>query len=83
MASRKTVSVKDMIAYANNQLSRVDDYATKDFKSGICTMIESLLHMTDNYSGFMFNNNSDSDISLLLVVENSIIMNYYVKYVMV
>ena len=62
MASRKTVSVKDMIAYANNQLSRVDDYATKDFKSGICTMIESLLHMSDNYAGFMFNKNSESEI---------------------
>jgi hypothetical protein len=62
MASRKTVSVKDMVVYANQQLSRVDSYATKDFKSGISTMIESLLHMTDNYAGFMFNDNSDSEI---------------------
>ena len=51
-----------MVVYANQQLSRVDSYATKDFKSGISTMIESLLHMTDNYAGFMFNDNSDSEI---------------------
>ena len=61
MASRKTVSVKDMIAYANLQLSRVDDYATKEFKSGICVMIEQVLHASDNYSGFRFNQNSDSE----------------------
>jgi len=65
MASRKTVSVKDMIAYANHQLSRVDDYATKEFKMGICTMIEHTLHASDNYAGFMFNKNSDSDIDTL------------------
>lgn len=62
MASRKTVSVKDMIVYANHQLSRVDDYATKEFKSGICVMLEYTLHASDNYSGFIFNKNSDSEI---------------------
>jgi histone H3/H4 len=35
MAKRKTVSVKDMVDYANLQLSRTDEIATKDFKIGI------------------------------------------------
>ena len=40
MGKRKTISVKDMVDYANLQLSRTDEIATKDFKIGICVMIE-------------------------------------------
>jgi hypothetical protein len=65
MGKRKTVSVKDMVDYANLQLSRVDNFATKDFKAGICVMIESILHKSGGYQGFMFINNNDSDVSTL------------------
>jgi hypothetical protein len=65
MGKRKTVSVKDMVDYANLQLSRTDEFATKDFKIGICTMIESTLHISDQYQGFMFINNDDIDVNTL------------------
>lgn len=62
---RKTCNVVEMIEYANMQLARTDEFATKDFKVGISVMIESILHVTGNYSGFMFLNNKDSDTGTL------------------
>ena len=49
---RKTISVKRMLKYANLQLERTDGAATDEFKSGICTMIESLLMGSGNYQGY-------------------------------
>ena len=63
MAIRKTSSVKDMLVYANKQLCRTDDVATKDFKSGICVMIEKILLSTDNYSGFYHLDGNNCDIN--------------------
>jgi len=50
---RKTCNVVEMLEYANMQLARTDEFATKDFKVGISVMIEHILHLTGNYSGFM------------------------------
>ena len=58
--SKKTISVSNMIDYANANLARTDVYATKEFKVGITIMIEEILHRTDNYWGFMFIDNNDS-----------------------
>jgi hypothetical protein len=58
--SKKTISVSNMIDYANANLARTDVYATKEFKVGITIMIEEILHRTDNYWGFMFLDNNDS-----------------------
>lgn len=63
MGQRKTIDVHAMIAFANDQLKRTDKYATKDYKIGICDMIEQILHSTNNYRGFMFLDNADSDIN--------------------
>ena len=49
---RKTIEVKEMLEWANNQLGRTDEYATEKFKAGICTMIEQLLINTGNYIGY-------------------------------
>ena len=65
MGQRKTIDVHSMLAYANDQLKRTDKYATKDYKAGICDMIERILHSTNNYRGFMFIDNNDSDINTL------------------
>jgi hypothetical protein len=62
MGRRKTIDVLEILEYGNYQLSRTDDYATKEFKIGITVMIESILLRTDNYNGFMFIKNEDSDI---------------------
>ena len=61
MAKRKTISVIEMVDYANHQLSRTDDFATKEFKLGVIVMIEAVLHRSDNYNGFRFLDNSDSE----------------------
>jgi hypothetical protein len=65
MGQRKTIDVLEILEYGNYQLSRTDDDATKDFKIGITVMIETILHRTDNYNGFMFINNDDSDVGTL------------------
>ena len=52
MSSKKTIKVKEMLEWANHQLSRTDDYATEKFKAGVCCMIEHLLMETDNYMGY-------------------------------
>lgn len=52
--SRKTVSVLEMLEFANESLAQ--DYHTIEFKLGICSMIEKILIKSNNYNGFMFLN---------------------------
>jgi len=63
--SRKTVNVLTLLEWANKNLKRDDEYATVEFKSAMCSMIEIVLHETGNYEGFMFLNHEDSDIGTL------------------
>ena len=63
--SNKTVKVLPLLKWANKNLRRTDEYATVDFKVGICSMIEMVLHESDNYAGFGFHDNSDSDCGTL------------------
>ena len=65
MGKRKTIEVSTMVEWANTQLARTDEYADVGFKSGISTMIERILHNANNYQGFMFINNDDSDCGTL------------------
>ena len=58
---KKTLGVFHMLDYANNQLARTDEYGSSDFKSGVCVMIERILHDTGNYNGFMFLDPNKSD----------------------
>lgn len=60
--SRKTISVEKVKSKANNLLSNPD--IIMEEKLGVITMIESILHETDNYQGFMYLNLED-DGSLL------------------
>lgn len=63
--AKKTVNVERFKNYANQMLASKDSYSTKDFKSGICSMIETVLHETGNYQGFMFLDNKDSEFNTL------------------
>lgn len=65
MSKRKTIEVSTMVEWANTQLARTDEYADKGFKSGISTMIERILFDTNNYNGFMFIDNEDSECGTL------------------
>ena len=65
MSGRKTVDVLMLLQWANKNLAREDEFATVDFKSGICTMLELVLHESGNYEGFTFHNNDDSDCGTL------------------
>jgi len=56
MRSKKNVGVVEMIDYANMQLARTDEFATREFKTGISIMIETVLHKSGNYDGFAFLN---------------------------
>ena len=63
--AKKTHPVADLLAFANYQLARTDEFATVDFKSAICTMLEMVLHESGNYDGFGFHDNDDSDCGTL------------------
>ena len=63
--SRKTVNVLMLLEWANKNLAREDEFATVDFKSGVCCMIDMVLHETGNYEGFGFQDNDDSDCGTL------------------
>ena len=62
---KKTVNVLTLLEWANYNLKREDEFATVDFKSGICSMIEMVLNESGNYEGFMFQDNDDSDCGTL------------------
>ena len=59
---RKTINVDFLKDYANKQLERTDEFATKEFKIGVTAMIERTLHTSENYNGFHFLNNNDSEV---------------------
>jgi hypothetical protein len=62
---KKTIGVLEMIEWANQSLKRTDEYADKGFKAGVCTTIEKILFWTDNYKGYGFLNNEDSETDTL------------------
>ena len=49
---RKTIEVKQILDYVNNQLTRTDEYCDEKFKAGMCTMIERVLFDTNQYNGY-------------------------------
>jgi hypothetical protein len=53
---RKTVDILPILEYANRQLVRTDYFADEKFKAGVCSMIETVLLESGNYSGFHFLN---------------------------
>lgn len=55
MGSRKTFDVKGFLDYANKQLARRDEHATREFKMGVCALLEHVLMGTDNYRGYNYN----------------------------
>ena len=52
--SKKTISVSEVLNWANDNLTRTDGYATQEFKAGICTMLERQLLDTGNYMGYRY-----------------------------
>lgn len=56
---RKTIGIDDVLNFANIQLSRDDQYATQEFKSGICNMLDQVLMATGNYHGFNYTHWND------------------------
>ena len=59
--NKKTIEVLPLVQWSNRQLARTDEYATVEFKMGICTSIEHVLMETGNYEGFSFRDNSDCE----------------------
>jgi len=49
---KKTISVAETLNMANNSLASKEN--SNEFKEGICTMIEAILHKTGNYKGFQY-----------------------------
>jgi len=59
--ARKTVQLVELITFANEALARTDAEATFGFKEGICTMVEKAMFLADNYNGFSFLDNSQTE----------------------
>ena len=58
--SKKTVKVTEMLEFANELLAHKDN--SIEFKEGVCSMIEKILHKSDNYNGFMFLDQNEASI---------------------
>lgn len=58
--ARKTVKVDELKEYVNKLLAIEELHV--EHKAGLIDMIHHVLHKTDNYQGFMFINNEDSEI---------------------
>ena len=58
---KQSIKVSQMIDFANDQLKRDDEWVTSEYKNGIITMIEKILHETSNYRGFVFLDPNDSE----------------------
>jgi hypothetical protein len=52
MGKRKTISVEQVLTYANMQLK--GSVTPSGHRDGICTMIEQVLMDTGNYAGFRY-----------------------------
>ena len=52
---RTTVDVIPLIDWTNKQLARTDEFATREFKMGCCTVLERVLHSANRYNGWTFN----------------------------
>ena len=63
--ARKSIDILPLLEFANQNLERQDEFATVGFKAGICNMLEKVLMETDNYAGFGFLDNNDSDTGTL------------------
>lgn len=63
--AKKTMNVEEIKTWANGILGSKEPYFSKDFKAGVCATIEKILHETNNYQGFMFVDNNDSEIGTM------------------
>ena len=62
MPSNKTIRVARLLKWANTLLSQTNEQSvSKDQKMGVCSFIEQVLHETNNYNGFGFQSNADSE----------------------
>lgn len=52
MRSKKTLQVQPLLETANLTLANPE--LSKEFKMGVATMIERILHSSGNYEGFQF-----------------------------
>lgn len=52
MRAKKTTNVEMFKTWANEQLKRQDEFATQEFKAGICIGVERVLHDSGNYKGY-------------------------------
>ena len=50
---RKTISVSEIKKYLNDILK--EDNVDQGIKNGICSCMEIILHMSNNYNGFQYN----------------------------
>jgi len=62
---RKTANVQELKEFANIHLARTDEWATMEYKQGICVMLHHILHLSGSYKGFRFLDANDCEIDTL------------------
>ncbi len=67
----KTIPIVEILERANFMLAL--DTLNQDTKSGIALMVEMILHKTENYSGYSYNNMTENHE----VVEGTDFSRYY------
>lgn len=53
MKSKKTIRVADVLARANYYLSYESSHLTPDMRKGAASLLETVLHDSGTYSGFL------------------------------
>lgn len=74
--SKKTANVAELLEIGNKYLAMPEcDIITKGFKDGVCSMLEAILQKSNNYEGFVFLNNADSDYNTFGYVSRRYLRN--------
>ena len=60
MRAKKTIQIEYIKNLINKELTKIEFEPTTEQKDILVSLIEKILHDTNNYKGFMFRNNEDT-----------------------
>jgi hypothetical protein len=58
---KKRIDVEQIKLFINSELSKTDDWRSRDYKAGLCDSLYHVLTTTGNYIGFEFLDETDCE----------------------
>jgi hypothetical protein len=62
---KKRIDVEQIKLFINSELSKTDDWRSRDYKAGLCDSLYHVLTTTGNYIGFEFLDETNCDHNTL------------------